>query len=80
MNLFHEYQQRILKSLRDLEKKKLLLIPKQNYTFALELPPKNQSANISCNAAMTLAKINKSSPIKLAEIIKKHLLLYWMLM
>tara|TARA_Y100000590_G_scaffold277812_1_gene311843 strand:- start:5184 stop:6908 length:1725 start_codon:yes stop_codon:yes gene_type:complete len=77
MNLFHEYQQRILKSLRDLEKKKLLLIPKQNYTFALELPPKNQSANISCNAAMTLAKINKSSPIKLAEIIKKHLLLHF---
>ena len=38
------------------------------------MPPKNQRADISCNAAMILARANNNSPIKLAEILKKHLL------
>ena len=42
--------------------------------FTVELPPKNQRADISCNAAMILAKANNNSSIKLAEILKKHLL------
>ena len=74
MNLFLEYQKKIFNSLKNLEKKKLIQIPLQLKYFTVELPPKNQKADISCNAAMILAKYNNSSPIKLAEIIKKHLL------
>ena len=74
MNLFLEYQKKIFNSLKNLEKKKLIQIPSQLKNFTVELPPKNQKADISCNAAMILAKDNNSSPIKLAEIIKKHLL------
>ena len=74
MNLFLDYQKEIFNSLKNLEKKKLIQIPSQLKNFTVELPPKNQKADISCNAAMILAKDNNSSPIKLAEIIKKHLL------
>jgi len=74
MNLFLDYQKKIFISLKNLEKKKLIQIPDQLKNFTVELPPKNQKADISTNVAMVLSKINNSSPIKFAEILKKHLL------
>ena len=74
MNLFLDYQKKIFSSLKDLEKKKVIQIPLKLKSFTVELPPKNKKADISCNAAMILAKINNSSPLKLAEVLKKHLL------
>ena len=74
MNLFLDYQEKIFVSLKNLEKKKVIRIPSKIRNFTVELPPKNQRADISCNAAMILAKANNNSPIKLAEILKKHLL------
>ena len=74
MNIFLEYQKKIFNALKDLEKKKKIKIPSKVKNFTVELPPKNQSADMSCNAAMILAKENKSPPTKIAEIIKKHLL------
>lgn len=74
MNLFLDYQKKIFSSLKNLEKKKLMQIPSQLKNFTVELPPKSQKADISCNAAMILAKVNNISPTKLAEILKKHLL------
>ena len=74
MNLFLEYQKKILKILKKLERKKLIKVPIK-FNISVELPPKNQKADLSCNAAMVLAKINNISPIKLAEIIKKNLML-----
>ena len=74
MNLFLDYQKKIFNSLKDLEKKNVIQIPLKLKSFTVELPPKNKKADISCNAAMILAKINNSSPLKLAEVLKKHLL------
>ena len=74
MNLFLEYQKKITTFLKILEKKKLLKIP-LNIKLAVESPPKNQKADISCNVAMILAKANRKSPRELAEIIKKNLYL-----
>ena len=74
MNLFLDYQKKIFNNLKNLEKKKLIKIPSQ-LNLTVELPPKNQNADISCNAAMILAKINNNSPIVLAEILRKQLLL-----
>ena len=74
MNLLLHYQKKIFNSLKNLEKKKLIQISLQLKRFTVELPPKNHKADISCNAAMILAKVNKTSPIKLGEILKKHLL------
>lgn len=74
MNLFTNYQKKIFKSLKDLEKRKIISIPSKLKSFAVELPPKNQKADMSCNAAMILAKSNNIPPLKLAEIFKTYLL------
>ena len=65
MNLFLDYQKKIFKSFKLLEKKNVIKIPSNIKNFSVELPPKNQNADISCNAAMVLAKFNNISPIKL---------------
>ncbi len=75
MNLFTDYQRKIFASLKSMEKKGIIIIPKNFKSFSVELPPKDQRADMSCNAPMMLAKSNKSVPIKIAEIIKKNLLL-----
>ena len=77
MNIYLDYQNRIFKLIKQLAKKKEINIPLNlnNKSFAVEHPPKNQKAHISCNAAMVLAKINKKSPLELAEILKKNLIL-----
>ena len=74
MNLFSDYQKKIFNSLKNLEKKKIIQIPTQLKNLTVELPPRRQKADISCNAAMILAKVNNNSSVKLAEILKKHLL------
>ena len=75
MNLFSDYQKKIFNSLKILERKKIIQISSKSKSITIELPPKNQKADMSCNAAMILAKANNSSPDKLAEILKKHFLL-----
>ena len=74
MNLFLDYQEKIFSSLKVLSKKKIINIPANLKNIVVEPPPKSKNADLSCNAAMMLAKANKSSPINLAEILKKHLL------
>ena len=61
MNIFLYYQTKIFSCLKNLEKKKLIKIPKNFKNITLELPPKNQNADISCNASMVLAKFNNTS-------------------
>ena len=75
MNLFLDYQKKIFKSLKTLEKKKMIKIHSKLKNFKVELPPKNLKADMSCNAAMILAKTNNILPTKLAEVFKEHLLL-----
>ena len=75
MNLFLDYQKKIFEYLKLLEKENIINIPSNIKGITAELPPKNQNADMSCNASMILAKFNKTSPLKLAETIKKHLLL-----
>ena len=74
MNLFSEYQKKILKFLKNLEKKKVLSVPLKLKSISVELPPTSYKADMSCNAAMILAKINNTTALSLAETIKKHLL------
>ena len=75
MNLLLDYQSKIFNFLKKLEKKKLIIIPSKIKSFNLELPPKNNQAHFSSNAAMIISKINNTEPILLAERIKKYLLL-----
>jgi len=75
MNIFSEYHNKISTSLNLLGQNNLLIIPKDLKSLTVELPPKNHRADMSCNAAFILSKINNTTPLKLAEILKKHLLL-----
>jgi len=75
MNLFVDYQKKIFNYLKNLEKRNKIKIPHKIKSFTVELPPKSQKADISCNAAMILSKINNISPINLAETLKKYLLM-----
>ena len=74
MNLFLDYQKKIFNSLKVLSKKKIIKIPNSVKNITVELPPKNQKCDISSNVALILAKPNNSSPDKIAQILKKHLL------
>ena len=56
-----------------LNKKKIIVVPDNFKSLTVELPPRNQKSDISCNAAMILAKSNKCSPVDLAEILKENL-------
>ena len=74
MNLFLDYQQKIFKNLKYLEKKQLIKIPPKLKNITVEIPPKNQSGDISCNAAMILAKFNNMQANQMAEILKENFL------
>ena len=74
MNLFLDYQKKIFKSVKFLEKNKLIKIPEKIKSFTVELPPKNQKGDLSCNAALVLAKENKKSPLDIANFLKPLIL------
>jgi len=74
MNLFSDYHKKILKTLKNMEKKKLIQVPLSLKNITIELPPANQKADMSCNVALILSKINNIPSPKLAEIIKKSFL------
>jgi len=77
MNIFLYYQKKIFNCLKSLEKKKLIQIPKNLKGLTVELPPKNEKAALSCNAALLLAKYNKISPLDLSKILKKNLKIFF---
>ena len=74
MNLFLDYKNRILKQLFFLKKKKLIKIPNEVKNITVEIPPKNLGNDMSCNAAMILAKYNKQSPLEFANFLKVNFL------
>ena len=74
MNLFSNYQKNFLDFLKSLKKKKIIDLSDNLKSLTVELPPKGHKADISCNVAMILAKINKKKPLDLANILKKKFL------
>tara|TARA_B100001057_G_scaffold392440_1_gene401013 strand:- start:4886 stop:6619 length:1734 start_codon:yes stop_codon:yes gene_type:complete len=67
MNIFEIYLEKIKSIMLDLSKKNELIIPDSFIGINTEIPPTNFDSDISTNVAMVLSKINKTSPIKLAE-------------
>ncbi len=76
MNIFEQYLDKIKKILLDLSKKGDLILPENLDGITSEAPPEKFNSDISTNVAMVLSKLNKKSPIDLAndlvEIIKKE--------
>ena len=67
MNIFDQYLIRIKKILLDLSKKGMIELPNKLEGITAEIPPPKFNCDISTNVAMVLSKINKKSPIELAE-------------
>ncbi len=69
MNIFELYLDKIKSILADLDKQGKLLIPETFNGINAEIPPAKFDCDISTNVAMVLSKLNKKSPIDLAEQI-----------
>ena len=76
MNIFEIYLEKIIKLLKKLQKEGLIEIPDTLDGINVDIPPVKFNADISSNVAMVLSKINKKSPIDIANqllpIIKKN--------
>ena len=69
MNIFELYLDKIKSIIIELNKKGELLIPESFNGINAEIPPQKFDCDISTNVAMVLSKLNKKSPIDLAEQI-----------
>ena len=63
---------KFLKYLFSLKKKNIINFPEDLKNLTVEISPKEQSADISCNAAMILSKHNNKTPIDLADKLKDY--------
>ena len=73
MNIFEQFLDKIKKTLLDLSKKGDLILPDTLNGITAEIPPSKFDSDISTNVAMVLSKINKKSPIDLANILSEKL-------
>ena len=69
MNIFELYLDKIKSIIIDLNKKGELIAPKNFNGINAEIPPANFDCDISTNVAMVLSKLNKRSPLDLANLI-----------
>jgi len=73
MNIFELYLDKIKSTIVDLQKKDELIIPDTLNGISAEIPPAKFDCDISTNVAMVLSKINKKTPLDLAEKISLSL-------
>ena len=69
MNIFELYLDKIKSIVVELNKKGELIIPETLNGINSEIPPAKFDSDISTNVAMVLSKLNKKSPLDLAEKI-----------
>jgi len=74
MNLFLDYRNKILYHLKVLKDENIISLPNNFNNLIIELSPKNQKSDLSCNAALVLANYNNKSPMDLASVLKPTLL------
>ncbi len=73
MNIYDEYLDNIKKILLDLSKKGHLILPSLLDGITAEVPPSKFHCDISTNVAMVLSKLNKKSPIDLANFLSEKI-------
>ena len=67
MNIFDIYLDKIKRLIIDLNKSSLISLPESLDGITVEIPPAKFNADISTNVAMFLSKVNKQSPLLIAE-------------
>ena len=73
MNIFINYKIKLNEFFKNLEKDKIIKLPKKFDNFSVEIPKIKIHGDLSTNAPMIFAKENNLNPIDLAIIIKKEL-------
>ena len=73
MNIFEQYLDKIKKILLDFSKNGDLILPDSLEGITAEIPPSKFNSDISTNVAMVLSKINKKSPIDLANTLSEEI-------
>ena len=73
MNIFDQYLDKIKEILLDLSKNNDLILPDTLDGITAEIPPSKFDSDISTNVAMVLSKINKKSPLDLANVFAKEI-------
>ncbi len=73
MNIFDQYLEKIKKTLLDFSQNKDLILPESLNGITAETPPLKFDSDISTNVAMVLSKINKRSPIDLANTLSEEI-------
>ena len=73
MNIFDQYLEKIKKTLLDFSQNKDLILPESLDGITAEIPPSKFDSDISTNVAMVLSKINKKSPIELANTLSDEI-------
>ena len=73
MNIFEQFLDKIKKTLLDLSNNGDLILPDTFNGVTAEIPPLKFDSDISTNVAMVLSKINKKSPIVLANILSEEI-------
>ncbi len=69
MNIFEDYLIKIENTIKKAKKDNLLELPENLSGINVDIPPAKFNGDVSTNVAMVLSKINKKTPIELAEII-----------
>jgi arginyl-tRNA synthetase len=67
MNIFEIYLEKIKNLIIKLNDEKLIILPESLNGINVDIPPPNFDCDISTNVSMVLSKINKKSPIDLAN-------------
>jgi len=67
MNIFELYLEKIKSIIIDLGNKKKIIVPETFDAINAEIPPPKFDCDISTNVAMVLSRLNKTSPLELAE-------------
>ena len=73
MNIFNLYLDKIIILIKKLNKEGELLLPESLSGINVDIPPANFDCDISTNVSMVLSKINKKSPIDIANQLIKLL-------
>ena len=71
MNIFDQYLEKIKIIIKNLSDKGEIILPDTLEGINTELPPKKFNSDISTNVAMVLSKINKRSPMDIADDLAK---------
>ena len=69
MNIFDLYLDKIIILVKKLNKDGSLEIPESLKGINVDIPPSNFDCDISTNVAMVLSKVNKKSPIDIANTL-----------